>query len=218
MSLFLALWLVVSTKAPKSTSAPWNGSGRERNSSGPPISTPAAKRNSSRKQSQISPAFAAARYNLAVIYLQQKKLDQAVGHLDALIELEPESARGAPNARPDPIRTGKDTVFPRGPGPGAENRSSGSRFLASPGRDPFPTGPGSGRRRRFRPGLEVESFHGPDPHQPGAGISAARSRSEGSRPLRVLSPNPPGGFPGPVSPGIAAPWRQDGKKRHCRNC
>lgn len=93
MSLFLAFWLLFQAGAQIDRRAvEWFRKGEEL------IGTP--EQYSDRQAElferavHISPAFAAARYNLAVIYLQQKKPEQAVPHLDALIELEPEDARG----------------------------------------------------------------------------------------------------------------------------
>ena len=46
------------------------------------------------KAVQIAPDFAAARYNLALIYLRQNQPARAVTQLDALLELEPSQPRG----------------------------------------------------------------------------------------------------------------------------
>ena len=93
MSLFLALWLLLQAGVQIDQRAvEWFRKGEEL--IGTPDQYSSRQAEFFEKAVQISPAFASARYNLAVIYLQQKKLDQAVDHLDALIELEAENARG----------------------------------------------------------------------------------------------------------------------------
>ncbi len=93
MSLLLAFWLLFQAGAQIDRRAvEWFRKGEEL--IGTPDQFSDRQAELFERAVHISPAFASARYNLAVIYLQQKKLDQAVEHLDALIELEPEDARG----------------------------------------------------------------------------------------------------------------------------
>ena len=93
MSLFLALWLLFQAGAQIDRRAvEWFRKGEEL--IGTPEQFSDRQAELFERAVHISPAFASARYNLAVIYFQQKKLDQALGHLDALVELEPENARG----------------------------------------------------------------------------------------------------------------------------
>lgn len=93
MSLLLAFWLLFQAGAQIDRRAvEWFKKGEEL--IGTPDQFSDRQAEFFERAVHISPAFASARYNLAVIYLQQKKLEQAVEHLDALIELEPEDARG----------------------------------------------------------------------------------------------------------------------------
>ncbi len=93
MSLFLAFWLLFQAGAQIDRRAvEWFRKGEEL--IGTPDQFSDRQAEFFERAVKISPGFAPARYNLAVIYLQQKKMDQATGHLDALIELEPENARG----------------------------------------------------------------------------------------------------------------------------